>query len=135
MTAFDVRPVRPDLDYGSFSGGNQQKALMAKWQQTAPRVLLMHEPTQGVDIGARQQIWSMIRQAKDNSSTICASSDYEQLSAICDRVAVVARGRLVGFLTGADVTKDRIADYCLRSSAGAVPTVPLPGGIPTVTDN
>jgi ribose transport system ATP-binding protein len=119
MAEFDVRPARPDLDYGSFSGGNQQKAMMAKWKQIEPRVLLLHEPTQGVDVGARQQIWTMIRAATATTSTICASSDYEQLATICDRVGVIARGRLVGFLTGADVTKERIAEYCLRSSADA----------------
>jgi ribose transport system ATP-binding protein len=117
MDEFDVRPARPDLDYGSFSGGNQQKAMMAKWKQIEPRVLLLHEPTQGVDVGARQQIWTMIRAATSTTSTICASSDYEQLATICDRVGVIARGRLVGFLTGSDVTKERIAEYCLRSSA------------------
>jgi ribose transport system ATP-binding protein len=116
MTRFDVRPLRPDLEYGSFSGGNQQKAMMAKWQQIEPAVLLLHEPTQGVDIGARQQIFEMIRAATNISSTICASSDYEQLAAICDRVGVIARGRLVGFLSGDDLTKERIADFCLRSS-------------------
>lgn len=123
MNTFDVRPPQPSLEYGSFSGGNQQKAMMAKWQQVAPKVLLLHEPTQGVDIGARQQIWRMIRDATTDSSTICASSDYEQLAAICDRVGVVARGRLVGFLTGGDISKDRIADFCLRSSAGATANV------------
>jgi ribose transport system ATP-binding protein len=117
MDEFDVRPARPDLDYGSFSGGNQQKAMMAKWKQIEPTVLLLHEPTQGVDVGARQQIWSMIRAATGTTSTICASSDYEQLATICDRVGVIARGRLVGFLAGADVTKERIAEYCLSSSA------------------
>lgn len=118
MTTFDVRPPQPSLEYGSFSGGNQQKAMMAKWHQVAPKVLLLHEPTQGVDVGARLQIWRMIRDATSDSSTICASSDYEQLAAICDRVGVVARGRLVGFLTGGDISKERIADYCLRSSTG-----------------
>ena len=117
MRTFDVRPVAPDLEYGSFSGGNQQKAMMAKWRQLQPRVLLLHEPTQGVDVGARQQIWSMVRQEAENTSTVCASSDYEQLAAICDRVGVIARGRLAGFLSGADVTKERIADFCLSSSA------------------
>lgn len=122
MTTFDVRPARPHLDYGTFSGGNQQKAMIAKWQQVAPRILLLHEPTQGVDIGARQQIWSMIRSSAEASPTICASSDYEQLAAICDRVGVVARGKIVGFLTGADLTKERIADVCLHSSAEAANT-------------
>ena len=100
MDEFDVRPARPELDYGSFSGGNQQKAMMAKWKQLEPTVMLLHEPTQGVDVGARQQIWSMIRAATPTTSTVCASSDHEQLATICDRVGVIARGRLVGFLTG-----------------------------------
>jgi ribose transport system ATP-binding protein len=126
MSSYDVRPQRPDLEYGSFSGGNQQKAMMAKWQQLDPKVLLLHEPTQGVDIGARQQIWTLIRNTTATSSTVCASSDYEQLAAICDRVGVIARGRLVGFLRGTDVTKEKIADFCLRSSAGAATTL-LPG--------
>jgi ribose transport system ATP-binding protein len=127
LTTYDVRPPRPDLEYGSFSGGNQQKAMMAKWQQLEPSVLLLHEPTQGVDVGARQQIWSIIRgKAAATNATICASSDYEQLAAICDRVGVIARGGLVGFLTGDDVTKERITDFCLRSSAGVAATVSTP---------
>lgn len=127
MAAYDVRPRDPDLEYGSFSGGNQQKAMMGKWQQVDPQVLLLHEPTQGVDVGARQQIWTMIRDSTTATATVCASSDYEQLAAICDRVGVIARGRLVGFLRGTDVTKERIADFCLRSSAGAANVVPETG--------
>lgn len=125
MRSFDVRPPRPEFEYGSFSGGNQQKAMMAKWHQITPRVLLLHEPTQGVDIGARQQIFGLIKSAASTSATICASSDYEQLSAICDRVAIIANGRIAGFLTGAEITKDHIADFCLRSSSEI--TMPIPG--------
>lgn len=116
MEAYDVRPPRADLEYGSFSGGNQQKAMMAKWQQVEPAVLLLHEPTQGVDVGARQQIWDLIRRSTETSSTVCASSDYEQLAAICDRVIVIARGRVAGQLTGSDLTKDRIANFCLTQT-------------------
>ncbi|MDP9830319.1 sugar ABC transporter ATP-binding protein [Kineosporia succinea] len=112
MTSFDVRPPRPDQDYGSFSGGNQQKAMLAKWQQTTPRVLLVHEPTQGVDIGAREQIHQMIRENAGTTAAICASSDYEQLAALCDRVAIIVRGRLVTVLTGSSLTKADIADHC-----------------------
>ena len=60
---------------------------------------------------------------RDASSTICASSDYEQLAAICDRVGVVARGRLVGYVSGEDLTKEGIAAYCLRSSTSAASVV------------
>ena len=57
MREFDVRPNDPSLPYGALSGGNQQKALLAKWFQTEPQLLLLDEPTQGVDVGARQQIF------------------------------------------------------------------------------
>jgi ribose transport system ATP-binding protein len=113
-----VRPPRPGLDYGSLSGGNQQKALLAKWLQTAPRVLLLHEPTQGVDVGARQQIFSTIRDAAAaGACVLCASSDYEQLAAICDRVLVFGRGRVIRQLVGGEVTKDRITEQCYASMA------------------
>ncbi len=109
---FDVRPSLPDLDYGSFSGGNQQKALMAKWQQIHPKVLLLHEPTQGVDVGARQQVYDIIRNGSANCATVCASSEYEQLEAICDRVGIFVRGRLLTFVTGSDITKANLAELC-----------------------
>jgi len=120
MQEYDVRPRRSDLDYGSFSGGNQQKAMLAKWQQTSPRILLVHEPTQGVDIGAREQIHQLIRSNAAQTAAICASSDYEQLAELCDRVGIVVKGRLVGFLSGADLTKAAIADRCHgRSTASS----------------
>jgi ribose transport system ATP-binding protein len=126
MADFDVRPPQPRLDYGSLSGGNQQKALLAKWLQTSPRLLLLHEPTQGVDVGARQQIFSTIRAAAaEGACILCASSDYEQLAAICDRVLVFGRGRVVRQLVGGEVTKDRITEQCYASMA-AVAAAPEP---------
>lgn len=113
---FDVRPKDPELDYIMFSGGNQQKALLAKWLQLSPRVLLLHEPTQGVDVGARQQIFQLLRAARGSRVTICASSDHEQLAAICDRVLVFGHGHIVSELQGSDVTEDRITQECLMST-------------------
>ncbi len=116
MSAFDVRPAEPRAVYASLSGGNQQKALLAKWLDRRPQLLLLHEPTQGVDVGARQQIFSVIRDAAaKGTSVICASSDYEQLAAICDRVLVFARGRIVEQLVGDAVTKERITERCYNS--------------------
>jgi ribose transport system ATP-binding protein len=116
---FDVRPRDPDAEYASLSGGNQQKVLLAKWLQTQPEILLLHEPTQGVDIGAREQIFHLLREeAKRGTTIVCASSDHEQLAAICDRVLVFGRGRIARELTGADVTKARIAEQALNSSSG-----------------
>ena len=116
MDEYDVRPREPSLNYGLLSGGNQQKALMAKWLQTHPAVLLLHEPTQGVDIGARQQIMEVIRQtAAQGGAIVCASTDFEQLEAICDRVLIFGKGRIVRELTGGDITKDRLTEQCFNS--------------------
>jgi ribose transport system ATP-binding protein len=120
---YDVRPANPRAAYQSLSGGNQQKALLAKWLQMDPALLLLHEPTQGVDVGARQQIFSLIRDAAERRHTVvCASSDYEQLSTVCDRVLIFGRGRVVSELVGQNVTKDRItqAAYSSMGSGRAV---------------
>jgi ribose transport system ATP-binding protein len=116
MHRFDVRPPDPDPPYSSLSGGNQQKALLAKWFEHAPRILLLHEPTQGVDVGAREQIFSVIRSAAETgTAVVCASADYEQLERVCQRVLVIGRGRVSRILEGSDVTKDRIAEQCYDS--------------------
>jgi ribose transport system ATP-binding protein len=116
MGEYDVRPRDPGLAYQSLSGGNQQKALLAKWLQTKPSVILLHEPTQGVDIGAREQIFEIMRAtAQEGMSVVCASSDYDQLAQICDRVLVIGRGTIVRELTGEEVTKDRIAEQVYNS--------------------
>lgn len=118
LRKFDVRPPDPTVTYSTLSGGNQQKVLLAKWLQLEPVLLLLHEPTQGVDVGARHQIFDLIRQATERAMTVvCASADYEQLGLICDRVLIVARGSIIEELIGEDVTKDRITEQCLNSVA------------------
>jgi ribose transport system ATP-binding protein len=107
---FDVRPPDPGLPYEALSGGNQQKAMLGKWLHSAPKVIFLHEPTQGVDVGARAQIFTMLADAAGaGACVLCASSDYEQLAAVCNRVVIIARGRVVGEVAG-EVTKDRIAE-------------------------
>jgi ribose transport system ATP-binding protein len=124
LEELDVRPPEPHAAFGSLSGGNQQKAVLAKWLQSEPDVLLLHEPTQGVDIGARQHIFGILRDvAASGTSIVCSSSDFEQLAAVCDRVLVFGRGRVVSELRGDDVTKERIAErvynsVTLRESTG-----------------
>ena len=111
--AFDVRPRDPDLLMSALSGGNQQKVVLAKWFQMQPRLVLLDEPTQGVDVGAREQVFGEIRRmAEQGAAIICASSDHEQLAAICNRVVVMARGRQVAQLDGAEISKSAIAESC-----------------------
>ena len=114
--AYEVRPNRPALKLGLLSGGNQQKVLLAKWLQTKPKLLVLDEPTQGVDVGARQALFEALDQAsRQGTAVLCASTDYEQLAQICDRVLIFARGRVVRTLAGDEITKDNIAEQCLRS--------------------
>jgi ribose transport system ATP-binding protein len=128
MAEFDVRPNDPSLPYGALSGGNQQKALLAKWFQTEPKLLLLDEPTQGVDVGARQQIYELIRTAAQERGmhVLCASSDYEQLASLCDRVIVFGRGRVWRELAGPEVTKERIIEQSYAAMAAEVEGVVVP---------
>jgi ribose transport system ATP-binding protein len=114
---FEVRPADPTMTMSSLSGGNQQKVVLAKWFQMAPKLILLDEPTQGVDIGARQTVFRHIANAASaGAAVLCASSDYEQLAAICSRVLIFAAGRVIGILDGAEINKEAIAE---RSLAGA----------------
>ena len=116
----DIRPPRTDLTLASFSGGNQQKALLAKWLARRPRLLLLDEPTQGVDFGARQQIFAALDKAtRESMAIVCASTDNEQLAQICDRVIVFARNRPVLELSGAALTKENISESCFNSAGHA----------------
>jgi ribose transport system ATP-binding protein len=117
LRQYDVRPPEPIMDFQALSGGNQQKVVLAKWLQAAPQVLLVHEPTQGVDVGARLQVFQTITQAAaEGMSVVCASSDYEQLAAICDRVLVFHGGEIMCTLVGDEITKDRITEQCYMSA-------------------
>lgn len=112
----DVKPNVPQLPLAALSGGNAQKALMAKWLQIQPDVLLLDEPTQGVDVGARQQLWDeMDATAASGTSILIASTDYEQLASLCHRVLIFSQGQIVATLTGKNLTKNLIAEHCYRS--------------------
>ncbi len=117
---FDVRPADPLLGFAQLSGGNQQKALLAKWVQQKTTLLILHEPTQGVDVGSRQQIYHQISDAANGGAAVlCSSSDYEELSQICDRVIILGKGKFVSELVGAQITKEYITTMCFNSVADA----------------
>ena len=128
-TDYQVRPNKPDMKLASLSGGNQQKVLMAKWLQTEPKLLLLDEPTQGVDVGARQHLFAALSGAAARGiAVMVASTDFEQLAQICDRVLIFARGAVVGQLEGAAISKAAIAELCLRSISADTPTAPAADG-------
>lgn len=116
ISNFEIRPDDPQMGFSQLSGGNQQKALLAKWVQGSVKLLILHEPTQGVDVGARQQIYRHINEvAEKGTAVLCSSSDYEELSQICNRVIVLGRGKPIGELQSGNITKEEIAALCFQS--------------------
>jgi ribose transport system ATP-binding protein len=115
---FGVRPPDPRLPVGALSGGNAQKVLLAKWLEKGPKVLILHEPTQGVDLGARAEIIRVVRErAANGTSVLWVTSDIEELAAVSDRVLVMAGGQVTDELEGADVNKETIDAAMLRPPA------------------
>jgi ribose transport system ATP-binding protein len=114
---FDVRPRKPLHGFGTLSGGNQQKALLAKWLSAGPTIFMIDEPTQGVDIGARSQIFDILREAAAGGiSVICASTDHEQLAVLTDRTLIFGHGRVLRELRGPELSKTAITEACMAVS-------------------
>jgi len=106
---FDIRPARTGAPIATLSGGNAQKVVLAKWLETEPAVLLLHEPTQGVDIAARSQIYRTITAAADaGTSVVWVTNDFDELAATCDRIVVVRDGAETSQLVGEEITREAI---------------------------
>ncbi len=113
MRRFQVSPAAPTRPVGTFSGGNQQKIVLAKWLKMQPKVLLLHEPTQGVDAGARKSVLEMVGDsAREGAGVVIFSADYEQLERLCHRVLVLRHGRIGTELSGAELTEANIVRAC-----------------------
>ena len=114
----DLRPADPEKPVVELSGGNQQKVAVAKWLHTSPRVLVLDEPTQGVDVGGKDEILQLLRSAANEGvGVLLCSSDLEELEVVCDRVLVIRDGGIRAELTGADITPERISEECYRDAA------------------
>jgi ribose transport system ATP-binding protein len=107
---FDIRPPRPEALLRSLSGGNQQKVAIARAVRLGPRVLILDEPTQGVDVGARGEIGAIVTDLKRQGvAIVLATSDVDELLELADRVLILDRGRLREVLAREDITRDRLA--------------------------
>lgn len=116
-TALAVKTPSLETQIGNLSGGNQQKAVFARALLSKPRVILAHEPTQGVDVGARLEIYRLLRRAvNDGASAIVVSSDAAELEGLCDRVLVMSRGHVVRELAGDDVTEQKMTEVALTAT-------------------
>jgi len=109
MREYDVRPARTEQRFALFSGGNQQKLVMARALRDRPAVVLLDEPTQGVDIGAKATIYEAVeRAAAGGAAVLVSSSDAKELLRICDRVVVLREGRVAAELSGAELREPRL---------------------------
>lgn len=107
----DVRTPSLDQKLRNLSGGNQQKVMLGMWLATEPDVLLVDEPTRGIDVGTKQEIHRLLRELADQGKAIMViSSDLPEALSISDRIAVMRRGRLVGILPRAEATQERVME-------------------------
>lgn len=107
----DLRVKAPSIftTAGTLSGGNQQKVVLAKWLLTNPRVLFLDEPTRGIDVGAKQEIYSQINQlAKTGLAIVLVSSELPEVLGLCDRILVLHEGRMTGEFTRSDATPEAV---------------------------
>jgi ribose transport system ATP-binding protein len=117
---FSIKASGVETRVDTLSGGNQQKVVLARALLSTPSVLLADEPTQGVDVGARAEIYNILRATADGgSSVVVASSDTAELVGLCDRILVLSRGKVVAELVGLDVTEGAVTSAALGSSAAS----------------
>lgn len=109
IAEFDIRARDPSVTVGSLSGGNQQKLLLAKTMLAEPQIVIIDEPTRGIDIGTKQQIYDFIaRLAQQGHSIIVVSSELPEVIGLADRIVVMGRGYIAGELAGEQISEDAI---------------------------
>ena len=116
IDTFDIRPPRSDMPAANLSGGNQQKVVMARAIAAEPVVLLADEPSRGVDVGARIEIYNVLRRVADGgAAVVIVSADAMELAGLCDRVLVFSRGQIVESLAGDDLSEERITGAAITA--------------------
>ena len=104
-----VRPADPELACGNLSGGNQQKVVLAKWLMARPKVIVFDEPTRGIDVGAKAEIYLRMREiSRQGVGIIMASSDLPELLGMSDRILVMHEGRIAGEVSRAEASEEAI---------------------------
>jgi galactofuranose transport system ATP-binding protein len=121
IAALGVRPANPNAVVGTLSGGNQQKVLLARWLATAPELIILDEPTRGIDVGAKADIQRKVAElATQGLSVIFISSELEEVLRLAQRVVVMRDRRRIGVLESSDVDVDGLIDYMANEGEGSV---------------
>ena len=137
MRRLRIKAASPHQQVAELSGGNQQKVLLARWLATEPKILLLDEPTRGIDVGAKAEVQALIDElAQDGLGVLLISADLEELVEGSDRVVVLEDGTVVGELSGGEphrggrhdddrggvrMTDDRVARLATATAAGSSP--------------
>ncbi len=120
IAALGVRPANPDAVVGNLSGGNQQKVLLARWLATAPELLVLDEPTRGIDVGAKADIQHKVSElSAQGLSVIFISSELEEVLRLAQRIAVLRDRRKIGELDSGSVDLDGLIDYLANAGKGS----------------
>ena len=115
-----IKTASADIPVGALSGGNQQKVVIAKWLMNRPRIILLNDPTRGIDVGTKQEIYQLMRKLADEGAAILFySTDYEELIGLCSRVLVLYDGQIRRELTGAGITERALVAAALNMEVSA----------------
>jgi L-arabinose transport system ATP-binding protein len=115
-----VRASSIEQEVGTLSGGNQQKVVLARWLARRPRVLILDEPTRGVDVGAKAEIYSIVNDlAAEGMALLVISSELPELLGLSDRIVVMHGGRVSGRLSRADATEERVLALAMSENSTA----------------
>lgn len=114
-----IRARSPHILANQLSGGNQQKVVVGKWLETAPTFVLLDDPTRGVDVGAKREIYTLIRQlAAEGRIVLFSSTELSELVGLCDRIIVLYRGGVAGELAGAAINEHQLLHLINTGSVG-----------------
>jgi ribose transport system ATP-binding protein len=122
-----IKTGSAELPVGALSGGNQQKVVIAKWLMTGPKIILLNDPTRGIDVGTKQEIYQLLRRlAEAGAAIVFYSTDYDELIGCCDRVAVLYDGAIVRMLEGSDLNEKALLSSALHlpDTLGLTETAP-----------
>ncbi|MCA1368473.1 sugar ABC transporter ATP-binding protein [Bradyrhizobium sp. BRP14] len=115
----EIKTAGLDVPVGALSGGNQQKVVIAKWLMRTPRIILLNDPTRGIDVGTKQELYQLLRRlAEAGAAILFYSTDYDELIGCCDRVLVLYDGRVVRELEDGEITERALIASALNVQAG-----------------
>jgi ribose transport system ATP-binding protein len=128
MQLLSVRAASTAIPVGALSGGNQQKVVIAKWLLVEPRIILLNDPTRGIDVGTKQEMYQLLRRLADSGAAIIFySTDYDELIGCCDRVLVLYDGSIKRTLVGPEITERALVASALNIATDEGPGL-APGG-------